>query len=159
MICIQKYSIWNVHIYKDKVGYNYASRKIVSLVSDQITNAEEIVDGGAIYTIMYDYEVPSAANRDPDVYYLRFAPPQIEAVLTNQTETTDEDGIININIAPGKYRIKETKPPTGYEYKNETFNVEIMENSAKSITITNKKTTTHKITTDVKEYKIGSRSN
>ena len=37
--------------------------------------------------------------------------------------------------------------------------MEVTENSAKSITITNRKTTAHKITTDVKEYTINSSSN
>ena len=81
----------------------------VSTQANQSVNVEKIVKGGKLYTIKYEYYRTSTSGE----IYLSFAPPQVEAVLINQTETTDESGLININAKPGKYRIKETKPPTG----------------------------------------------
>ena len=131
-------------------GYN---ESIFSQSSTSVST-EKIVDGGQLYTISYTYHSRGDADS-----YLSFPAPQVESVLTNQTGTTDKDGKISLNMAPGKYKIKETKAPVGYEYNNQVFNVEVTANSAKSITIPNKKTTAHKITTDVKEYEINQYSN
>ena len=76
-------------------------------------------------------------SEDPG--YLRFAPPIVENVLTTYTETTDEQGLISINTLPGKYKIRETKAPDGYELNSQEFEVEVTANSEKSIRVTNKK--------------------
>lgn len=112
---------------------------------------EQIVTGGKLYSIDVQFTC-----YDADDHYLTFAPPVVEALLTNQTGTTDEDGLINLNLAPGKYKITETKAPEGYRINDQVFDVEVTSNSQKSITVTDEKVTTAKITTDVEEYQIGS---
>ncbi|MCR5223790.1 MAG: hypothetical protein K6C11_01440, partial [Bacilli bacterium] len=112
--------------------------KYISIESNQNVNKEITVDGGKLYTIKYTHDSQYRPTAGVE-YYLTFEPPVVERLLTTITAVTDENGVVSINAAPGKYKITETKAPEGYELNSQEFEVEVTENSEKSIKITNKK--------------------
>lgn len=68
-------------------------------------------------------------------------------ILTNSPFTTDEKGLIDIpNMGSGKYKIKEIKPPNGYQLPTQNVNIiEIKDNEDFTFKIENKKLPTLKI--------------